>query len=604
MTENMTENMMKTYLENCDRLYAQGISGISDIEYDKIKNTFRQSFPKNPYNNIVGTSVDGEKVKLPFVLGSLNKVKTDGSCQKWMDENKGEKIYWAKLDGVSALVQYVDGVYTRAFTRGDGEYGQDITNKLRQAVTQKLTVPVTGYYRAEIMLIGDVHKELGYKTRRNGAAGIINRDGIEQCEYLEVLFYELVEEIDKSFEYEIDRILEMVSLGLEVAPYTRSDKSLSDRELVSLLRDWKTWNVYDIDGIVIVLNESEREDTYYPELKCAFKVNEEATICKVVGVTWQIGRTGRVIPVVNIEPTEIGGVTISNATGFNAEFIYYNGIGVDAEVGIFRANEVIPYIDFVQKSIEMNFYDDDSYCPSCGSILIWKGVDLVCNATECLDRDTLQVEHFLTTLGCENVTAVTLKKLGVKTIKDVYELDEFEISMLDGFGIKRAQQIIFEINKTLKTTPDKLLASFGMTGIGKSVSQSILKVYDFGDIWSITEGQLTEIDGVGDVLADNFVIEISPFIDIYFYLKAQGLEWSTATNNLKGKTFCLTGNGLIKRDELVKMIESNGGYVKNMSKKVDNLITSDPNSQSGKAKKAREYGIPVISYEDLMDILG
>ena len=100
------------------------------------------------------------------------------------------------------------------------------------------------------------------------------------------------------------------------------------------------------------------------------------------------------------------------------------------------------------------------------------------------------------------------------------------------------------------------------------------------------------------------VIEISPFIDIYFYLKAQGLEWSTSTNNLKGKTFCLTGNGLIKRDELVKMIESNGGYVKNMSKKVDSLVTNDPNSQSGKAKKAREYGIPVISYEDLMDILG
>ncbi|KFZ26575.1 MAG: DNA ligase [Candidatus Izimaplasma bacterium HR2] len=245
-----------------------------------------------------------------------------------------------------------------------------------------------------------------------------------------------------------------------------------------------------------------------------------------------------------------------------------------------------------------------SNCPSCDNVLTWKGVDLVCNATECLDRDTLQVEHFLITLGCENVTAVTLKKLGVKTIKDAYELDEFEISMLDGFGIKRAQQIIFEINKTLKTTPDKLLAAFGMTGIGSSVSQSILKEYDFDHLWTLLEGDLIKIDGVGAVLANNFVTEIPSFMDICYYLKEQGLEWSTATNNLKGKTFCLTGDGAIKRSELIKIIESNGGFVKGVSRRIDYLVTSDPNSNSGKSKKAREYGKPVISYEDLMDILG
>ncbi|KFZ26577.1 MAG: DNA ligase [Candidatus Izimaplasma bacterium HR2] len=265
-----------------------------------------------------------------------------------MDENEGDKIYWAKLDGVSALVQYVDGVYTRAFTRGDGEYGQDITNKLRQSVRKKLNKPATGYYRAEIMLVGDVHKELGYKTRRNGAAGIINRDGIEQCEYLEVLFYELVEEIDNSFEYEINRILHMVSLGLEVAPYIQSDKSLSDDELVSLLRDWKTFNVYDIDGIVIVLNESEREDTYYPELKCAFKVNEEAVPVIVTEIEWNVGRTGRVVPTIILEPTVIQGVTVERATGFNAKFIQDNHIKPGTIVRLVRSGDCIPYIDSVE----------------------------------------------------------------------------------------------------------------------------------------------------------------------------------------------------------------------------------------------------------------
>ena len=589
--------------------YHEGFPKISDSYYDKLKGLFRQDYPTNPYNGFVGVSVDDNKVKLPFTLGSLNKVKTDGSCQKWIKDNEGEKVYWSKLDGVSGLVRYIHGKYYRALTRGDGEYGQDITDKLLNAVPNQLNHLTTGSYRCEIMLTGDDHIKLGYKTRRNGAAGILNRDGTKQCEHLVVKFYEVVEDDDvvvssklwnPDTNNEIARIERMVGLGFDVAPYiVGGDKS--DDELVELLRNWKTVSDFDIDGIVMTINDSEREDTYYPDLKCAFKVNEEATICDVIGITLQVGRTGRVVPVVNIEPTEIGGVTVSNATGFNAEFVYNSGIGYGSQVGIYRSGDVIPYIDFVSKSVDVD--STDVTCPSCGGELKWKGVDLVCDALFCDDRDALRVEHFLTTLGCENVTAVTLKKLGVFNIYEAYGLDDLEISELDGFGVKRAQQIINEINKTLKTTPAKLLASFGMTGIGNSVSQNILKVYDFDDVWKLTNEQLMKIDGVGDILAENFISERLPFFIIYEFLKEKGLVWSTASNNLKGMVFCLTGNGTVKRDDLVKMIESNGGFVKGMSNKVDYLVTSDPNSQTGKAKKARDYGKPVISYDELMGML-
>lgn len=599
----MKEKLMRDKLETWDEAYAIGMPEVSDLEYDNLKNAFREEFPNSPYLTKVGAPVVGEKVKLPVVLGSLNKVKTDGSCQEWMKKNPGEKVYWAKLDGVSGLVEYVDGQYTRALTRGDGEYGQDITEKLRNAVPQQLKFPTTGSYRAEIMLVGDSHKQLGYKTRRNGTAGILNRDGVEQCEHLVVLFYELVD--DSTFEEitqnvnEFGRIMRMKSLGLAVAPYTVDDNK-SDDELVELLRNWKSENEFDIDGIVITLDASEREDTYYPDLKVAFKVNEEATIVEVVGVTWQVGRTGRVIPVVNIVPTEIGGVTVSNSTGFNADFIFGNGIGTGAKVGIYRSGDVIPYIDCVVESVEV---DENINCPSCGYPLTRKGVDVVCQDMKCPDQQYLRMEHFLRTLGAENITAVTLKKLDIATYVAAYELDELEISMMDGFGIKRGEQIVMEIQKTLKTTPDKILAAIGIPGVGRTQAQNILKVYDIDEVLTLGVSDLVKVDGIGDVLAENIVDNIPGLEYALETMRGYGLKWATAANTLRGKVFCLTGNGHIKRDVMTKLIESNGGYVKGMSKKVDYLVTNDPESNTGKAKKARELGKPIISYFDVENMM-
>lgn len=596
----MREKIMRDMLEFNDAEYAAGRPTMPDVQYDLLKKAFREQYPNSPYNKQVGSTPESNKVKLPYVLGSLNKVKADGSYRKWNAENDGEKVYWAKLDGVSALVTYVNGVYEQAYTRGDGEFGQDITEKLRQACPAKLRVKTTGSYRAEVMLIGDHHKQLGYKTRRNGVAGILNRDGIEQCEYLVVMFYEVVSDDDMSQtnDTELSRIKRMEEVGLGVAPYEYGLKT--ETELINLLFDWKTKYSYDIDGVVVALDNSEREDTYYPELKVAFKVNEDATICNVVGLTWQVGRTGRVVPVVNIEPTEIGGVTVSNATGFNYKFVADNGVGAGCKVGIYRSGDVIPYIDFVQNRVHM---EGELLCPSCYNPTTLKGVDMVCESTYCEDRDALRLEYFLTRIGCENVTAVTLKKLGIQTIEDVYEATVDGIASVSGFGVKRGEQIVSEFKKTLNTTPAKFLSSFGITGVGKTASENILKVYEFDKLWDLTVFDLMRVDGVGDILANNFVDEISDHKVVYELMKGYGLSWSTASNSLMGKVFCLTGKSEMKRDELVNMIESNGGYVKGMSKKVDFCVTDDPESNTGKAKKAREYGKPVISYDELMGMM-
>lgn len=342
---NVIQQLMKY-----DELYAIGKPIISDREYDLFKIEARNQFPRHPYFNIVGAPVKGVKTKLPVVMGSLNKVKRDGSYQSWCDDNKGSKVYWAKMDGVSLYRKYDNGKLIQAITRGNGEYGQDITQKAMIFCDDEIRMkkPFTGEVRSEIMLMGDIYTSLGYTTRRNGAAGLINQDTIDNVENLVVRTYELISDSEGVPTTEIERIKRMVELGFELAPYTFYDDDLSDSGISELLAMFKGTSGFDIDGVVVVLNDSEREDVYKPSMKVAFKENEEAIPCEVTRVEWQMGRTGRLTPVVNIVPTVIGGVLVEKATGFNAKFIQDNKIEKGVIVNIYRANEVIPYIDSVE----------------------------------------------------------------------------------------------------------------------------------------------------------------------------------------------------------------------------------------------------------------
>ena len=440
-------------LKSLDHAYELGMPEVSDVEYDLLKVTAMNEVPNHPYFKEVGASVpDSNKVRLPHVLGSLNKVKADdGSYDDWAREYIHKQlVYWAKLDGCSLFVEYVNGTFSRAMTRGDGEFGQDVTAHARYFVAPELDDNSTVELRAEVILTGNHHRELGYKTRRNGTAGMLNADATSACENLSILYYELITDDCGLPHTEVSRIDRMTELGLPVAPHVMA-KDYTGDQLVTLLARWKAAYAFDMDGVVITPDNSMREDAMRPDNKIAFKVNEEATLCKVVDVEWGVGRTGRVTPVVVIEPTEIGGVTVERATGFNAEFVVENGISEGATIGIYRSGDVIPYIDYVGDSVYTEYL---VHCPSCQSLLENTGVDLVCNNHNCPEQNVQIVEYFLRTLGCENVTAVTLRKLDVQSVKQAYDLDEFEISMMEGFGIKRAEVIVSEIRKTLSTTPD------------------------------------------------------------------------------------------------------------------------------------------------------
>ena len=586
-------------LKEYDELYYEhGKPVVSDEYYDSIKDTAKEEYPNDPYFQNVGSETR-DKVKLPYILGSLNKVK-ENTVDKWIDEHPGEYVISQKMDGVSILVIYENGVIQKAYTRGDGEYGRDITHKAKifcpQINNESLIV-----LRGECMLHENMYEQLGFSTARNGVAGILNRDENDDVKYIKPYFYECIKYADLNTYTEYERFVLIESLGLKTPIWRLMVKSFNIEEVLSLnaeISDYKT------DGVVIALNQSERENVKFPEHKVAYKLIGEKVQSTVVDVEWNVSRNGRLIPVVIIEPVSIGGVTISRASGFNAYFISSNHISKGTIIELIRSNDVIPYITKVISTLSYKAIPTE--CPSCGGRLQVKGDDLVCNNNGCISRSVKQVEYFLRTLGAENITDKTLTKLGIYDIPMAYEITDIDIMEHDGFGPRSAQIFIKEVQKTLDTTQAKLLQAFGIPGVGPEISKSLLRC--FGSIENIlyaSEDELIECEGVGPKISENIIRESINCFDLYKYLQKIGLKFieNDNINILEGKQFALTGKGPMSREELSSIISSKGGIVKGINKTTNYLVTSDMSSTSSKMKKAKEYGVDVISYEQLMEML-
>jgi DNA ligase (NAD+) len=585
-------------LKEYDKLYYEhGKPVVSDEYYDSMKDIAREKYPDEPYFQEVGFPTR-DKVKLPYILGSLNKVK-ENTVDKWIREHPGEYVISQKMDGVSILVIYENGSVQKAYKRGDGEYGRDITDKA-SIFCPKINNDSIMILRGEAMLTGDIYKTLGFSTARNGVAGILNREENDDVKYIKPYFYECIKFGDLNTYTEYERFVLIESLGLKT-PLWKLIEKFSMEEILSLnaeISDYKT------DGVVIALNNSERENVKFPKNKVAYKLVGEKVQSTVVDVEWNVSRNGRLIPVVVMEPVSIDEVTISRASGFNAHFISSNHISKGTVIEIIRSNDVIPYITKVISTLD--YEPMPTECPSCGGRLQVKGDDLVCNNNACISRSLKQVEYFLRTLGAENITDKTLDKLGIWNIERAYEITDIEIMSHSSFGPRSAQIIIGEIKKTLKTTQAKLLQAFGIPGVGAEISKSLLKCFgDIENIFDASEDDLMECEGVGPKISENIIKESYNCYMLYKYLQNLGLKFVEGgdINMLKGKQFTLTGKGPMSRDELSNIIESKGGVVKGISKTTNYLVTSDMSSTSGKMKKANEYGVDIISYEQLMEML-
>lgn len=612
-------DLLKLY----DKKYNDAEPIVSDTEYDKLRETAKELHPDDPYFDTVGADTTGEKVKLPYIMGSLNKVKVD-TVIKWLKDSEAKLfVISEKIDGASFMVEYQDGFPIAGYTRGDGEKGKDISDKVKLFCP---SMDMGGYwcFRGEAVLPNPA--DFGYKNRRNGAAGLLNKDDATNCQYLRPWFFEIIETDNKFYRDRMGDEAGRWDILEEIFPVntpghwyldiqeTRIKGRTEDR-LVAILKNSRERNkLYEVDGLVLTINESERENVAYPDNKIAFKVNLDAVKTTVEDIEWSVTRTGRIVPVVVVDPIDIQGVTVERVTGHNYELLAKMGAGIGAEIGIVRSGDVIPYIEEVYTaSGNLGHFHS---CPSCFGETDIKGVDIACPNNRCPEKVYHELEYWFRTLGAENLTAVTLKKLGdhialyadvPPTIFQIYNMERYEMESIEGFGRKRAKQVYEEIHSTLNTTHEKLLAAFGIPNVAKEIAAELIRHFgSVGAVLSAPYEELTEVEGVGITVGSYIKGNQYRCGEIFINLQHNyGLQLEErVVGALDGKVFCITGKLPMKRDAIVRMIEDKGGVWKNsVTKKTDYLVTDNPNSGSGKNKKANQYGTKIITFDELQEMI-
>ena len=253
-------------LKKYDKKYEEGVPEVSDAEYDKLRETAAELHPEDPYFQNVGAPKG--KVKLPYHLGSLNKTKTD-TVVKWLKDTGDFFVISEKVDGASFMVEYQDGNVIAAYRRGDGEKGHDITNKAKLFCP---TIDMGGYwaFRGEAILPNP--SDFGYKNRRNGAAGLLNKDDASNCQYLRPWFFEIIETDNKFYRDRMEDEDGRWDILEEIFPVntpghwyldiqeTLIEGRVVDRLIAILRNSRERNNLYDVDGLVLTLNKSEREN--------------------------------------------------------------------------------------------------------------------------------------------------------------------------------------------------------------------------------------------------------------------------------------------------------------------------------------------------------
>jgi DNA ligase (NAD+) len=608
----MCEDDIIELLKDADNAYYNSeTSMFSDEFYDELKDKAQMLYPDNEYFQSVGAPVPtkSQKIKHDYVLGSLKKFKTD-TISSWIKKFSSDEFFciMPKLDGASIFVRYENGELVLATTRGDGHFGFDITHKALKFLPKKIKNKNRVDLRGECLLNKNIFASLGFSNTRNGVAGLLNKDGVEGCENIDCLFYEYINSTNESLIVDFNELTEM---GIDVVEYHLLSE-LKVEELKSILVSMKIDYCYDLDGLVICPTNHKRENVERPENKIAFKVNSEGIETEIDYIEWNVSRTGRVVPIAIFKsPVPIDGTNVSKATAHNAKYVLDNKIGISSKVKIVKSGDIIPQI--IEVTIPAAKMDMAKNCPSCGSELEMKGVDLICKNKKCYEQVIGFLEYFFRVLGAENISSQTFRNLKVKDLTEVFELTVDNIMNRDGFGETSASMIIDEIHKSIKNVkPETLLAAVGVPFFGTkntkkfidSLDKSLTSKEKFESIFSLNENLFTSIPGFGKSIFKSVVDSLENVALVYRICQNYGLTFNEETLSEESSNVVkvtVTGKGPASRKELEKLFKEHGFEIINFSNETEILVCDDLNSSSSKMKKAKKNNIKIVTYEEFFN---
>jgi len=615
-------------LMETDGLYTndEAESYITDAQYDFLYQFVYAQAPTDEYFLGVGSEIRGEKIKLPFTMGSLDQVP-QGAMPEWLNKYnltaEGEFIVISdKLDGASGMVVYdLEGPLQIAYSRGNGTEGADITRHMRKMQNCPQTVdnggqPLTvrGENIFEFSSFPFLQKNFfrkdgkRYKNPRNMVAGVMNAESKEDAlyDYVKFVAYEIVgSELSKQEQF---RRLE--ELGFEV-PHSLAKRGceLSDEYLTGYLEVRKENSIYEIDGIVLDVDGAEKRaemnptrDTLNPAFTIKYKMNTDVCDITVIDVEYNPSSHGYWKPRVNLQPTEMGGVTVSWATGFNAAFIRDNNIGAGAVLRVTRSGDVIPFIMSVVTPADEAQLPPDEYAYHWTVNTVGKEVDAVLDnpndlpvvAVKRMVKFFEKIDAPLLKMGNVEklVTAGYSKEQVIRATEEalVGDLGKNGTKVYEGLRKKLADIPLYKIMGAVSTERGmgvrrmkKIQDAFGRDGLyGCTSMHKIMGVEGFDEITATMA--LNVIDDFKDFFAD-----VQDYVTI-----AEEVE---VGDGLAGQKICFSG---IRDKELAAVIESQGGVVaSSVSGKTTLLVTKDVNSTTGKPQKARDLGIEIIDIEEM-----
>lgn len=632
-------------LNDASKAYYQNDSQImSDHEYDKLYdelvNLEKKTgliFSNSPTQN-VGYEVLSNltKVKHESKILSLDKTKEPQKLKEWLKDNEGI-LSW-KLDGLTIVLKYNNGKLVQAITRGNGEVGEDITHNAKVFKN----VPLKILYDDELILRGEgvilysefkkINDELEefemYKNPRNLCSGTVRQLNSEITAKRNVMFYAftLVKSSGIDFNDKKSNQLEWLKkIGFDVVEYSivNSDNIIDE---IYNFQNKISSNDIASDGLVLTYNsilysQSLGTTSKFPKDSIAFKWADETAKTIIENIEWNTSRTGLINPIAIFKPVELEGTTVTRASVHNVSVLKSLKLGIGDTVKVYKANMIIPQI--AENITKSNNIIIPKTCPICGGETeiktLKEGEALYCTNPNCHAQRLRSLSHFVSrdAMNIEGISEETLNKFiekgFIENYVDIFNIMQYEdeIKNMEGFGERSYKKLVEAIEKAKNVLMPNFIYSLGINNVGLSNAKLLCKNFDYNleTIKNISEEELKEVDGFGDIIAHSIYNyfhnknNLKLLDKALSYINLQKVEVDEI-QGLEKMNFVITGDlkYFKNRKELQEKIEILGGKVtSSVTSKTNYLINNDLFSQSSKNKKAKQLNIPILTEKDFIE---
>ncbi len=636
---------------------------ISDREFDMLMKELQdleskhpEHFDENSPSMRVGSDInkDFTQVQHKYPMLSLGNTYSEADVKDFYERVRKalnepfEICCEMKFDGTSISLTYENGKLVRAVTRGDGVQGDDVTDNVKTIRTIPLVLKGDGYpkefeIRGEILMPWNVFEELNrereareeplFANPRNAASGTLklqNSAAVAARHLDAYLYYLLGDNLPCDGHYE--NLQEAARWGFKVSDITRKVQTLE--EVFEFINYWDVERKnlpVATDGIVLKVNSLRQQRNLgytakSPRWAIAYKFQAEQALTRLHTVSYQVGRTGAITPVANLDPVQLSGTVVKRASLHNADIIQSLDLHINDMVYVEKGGEIIPKItgvDITQRQPDSQKVTFITHCPECGSPLVRyedESAHYCTNETACPPQIKGKIEHFISR------RAMNIEGLGPETVDqfyqhglihnaaDLYELTEDQLIGLERMGKKSAQNIIQGIEQSKQVPFERVLFALGIRFVGETVAKKLAKaMHSIDKLAAATLDELIQLDEIGGKIAQSilnyFANEANR--DLIEHLRRAGVQLALTEETLSAQTDKLKGMSIVisgvfakhSRDEYKQMIEQNGGKnVGSISSKTSFILAGE-NMGPSKLEKAKKLGVRIIDENEFLQML-